>query len=139
MITREQAHDEAMRASIDSIAGYLQEALGQRLTAYAVGIKDPRTIGRWARGEQGQKPREATAQRLRGLFEITQLLLGRESPETVRAWLLGANPLLDDRAPVELLHQDDHPPVHRTAATDVDAGQGYRTVVSAAEEFVREA
>ena len=139
MITREQAHDEAMRASIDSIAGYLQEVLGQRITAYAIGVKDPRTIGRWARGDGAQRPREASALRLRGLFEITQLLLGRESTDTVRAWLMGANPLLDDRAPLELLHKDDHPPVHRTAATDTDAGSGYRTVVSAAEEFVRDA
>jgi hypothetical protein len=136
MITRDQAHRDAMRASIDSVAGRLQEVLGQRITAYAVGIKDPRTIGRWA-GDGGQKPREATEKRLRELFEITQILLGRETPETVRAWLMGSNPLLDDRSPLELLHSESQPPVHRTAATDANAG--YLTVASAAEDFVRDA
>lgn len=107
--------------------------LGQRITAYAVGIRDPRSIGRYARSEQA--PRSETAQRLRHLFEITQVLLARETPETVRAWMVGSHPLLDDRAPVELLHEDDHPPVDRTAGADTRTG--YLSVVSAAEEFVR--
>jgi len=122
-----------VRADIASIAERLQDMLGQRLSAYAVGVKDPRTIGRYARREQD--PREDTAQRLRNLFEITQVLLARETPETVRAWLLGAHPLLEDRAPIELLHLDDCPPVERTASTDARAG--YLSVVTAAEEFVR--
>jgi hypothetical protein len=135
MTTRERAHREAMRASIASIAGRLQEMLGQRITAYAVGIKDPRAIGRYAREQS--RPGPNTTKRLRELFEITQVLLARETAETVRAWLLGSHPLLEDRSPIELLHSEDHPPVQRTAATD--ANVGYLTVVSAAEEFVRSA
>jgi hypothetical protein len=34
-----------------------------------------------------------------------------------------------------LLHEDGHPPVERTAVTDVPTG--YVSVVSAAEEFVK--
>jgi hypothetical protein len=143
-MTRQEAFNEAIRTSIDSIAGRLQEYLGQKITAFAVGIKDPRTIGRWARNEQA--PREAQAARLRNLYSVTQLLLARETPETVRAWLLGANPLLDGRTPIDLLNKDDNPPVERTV--EVDAGkdgvegtghdEGYEAVVNAAEEFVRE-
>jgi hypothetical protein len=121
-----------MRTDIASIAARLQEVLGQRIVAYAVGVKDPRSVGRYARGDQ--KPHEETDQRLRQLHAIAQMLLTRETPETVRAWMLGANPLLEDRAPVELLHADDHPPVERTAADD--ARTGYVSVISAAEEFV---
>jgi Protein of unknown function (DUF2384) len=137
-MTRDEAFHEAMRTSIDSIAGRLQEVLGQKITAYAIGVKDPRTIGRWARTEQS--PRESQETRLRALFSVTQLLQARESPETVRAWLLGANPLLDGRTPVELLHEDDRPPVARTATIDAAGhdGDGYGAVFSAAEEFVRE-
>lgn len=145
---RERAHREAIRASIESIAERLQDMLGQQMTAFAVGIKDPRTIGRYARGESAPWPK--TEKRLRELFEITQVLLARETPETVRAWLLGSHPLLEDQSPIELLHADDTPPVQRTASTDANQGHietpsgvaersGYLTVVSAAEEFVRAA
>jgi hypothetical protein len=136
---RERAHRESMRANIDSIAERLQDMLGQQITAFAVGIKDPRTIGRYARGEA--KPRAGTEKRLRELFEITQVLLARETPETVRAWLLGSHPLLEDQSPIELLHADDMPPVRRTASTDAGHSErsGYQSVVSAAEQFVRAA
>jgi hypothetical protein len=133
MTARERAHREAVRAEISAIAGRLQDVLGQRITAYAIGISDPRTIGRYGRGEQ--RPQPPTAQRLRQLYEIVQVLLARETAETVRAWLLGSHPLLENRAPVELLHEDGHPPVERTAVTDVPTG--YVSVVSAAEEFVK--
>src|SRR4051794_16356339 len=116
MTTRQRAHREAVRASVAAIAERLQELLGQRLTAYAVGIKEPRAIGRYARAEQD--PRPETEQRLRHLYEITQVLLARETPETVRAWMLGSHPLLEDQAPIELLHADNHPPVQRTANSD---------------------
>jgi hypothetical protein len=135
MTARERAHREAMRTSIDQIAERLQDMLGQQITAYAVAVKDPRSIGRYSRGES--TPRLEAQQRLRNLYEITQVLLARETPETVRAWLLGSHPLLEDQAPVELLHADNRPPVERTASAD--ARTGYLSVVNAAEEFVRSA
>jgi hypothetical protein len=101
------------------------------MTAYSVGVKDPRSIGRYAKGDQ--TPRREVDHRLRQLYEVIQMLLARETSETVRAWLLGANPLLEDRSPLELLHEDDHFPVERTAAADTKAG--YVSVVNAAEEF----
>lgn len=141
MSYRERAHREALRAEVPAIAERLQDMLGQRLTAFAVGVKDPRAIGKYARGTQ--EPRSETEQRLRGLYEIIQVLLARETPPTVRAWLLGSHPLLEDRSPIELLHEDDHPPVERTASSDigvsVEPRQGYLSVVNAAEEFVRAA
>ena len=98
--TREQAHRDAIRANIDSIAERLQEMLGQQITAFAVGVKDPRAIGRYARGEAA--PRQNTATRLRQLYEITQVLLARDTPETIRAWLLGSHPMLEDQSPIEI-------------------------------------
>jgi hypothetical protein len=133
MSARERAHREATRTPVSAIAQRLQEILGQRITAYAVGVRDPRAIGRYAR--EDQKPREDTELRLRQVYEIAQVLLVRETPETVRAWLLGSHPLLQDRSPIELLHEEDHPPVERTASADT----GYLSVMSAAEEFSRSA
>lgn len=134
-VVRESAHVDAVRADISTVAARLQEVLGQRLTAYAVRTKDPRAIGKWARGEQ--EPHPDTAQRLRNVYEVTQVLASRESAETIRAWMLGAHPLLGDRAPLELLHEDDPSPVERTASSD--ARSGYVSVVNAADAFVQHA
>lgn len=136
---RQKAHREARSASIASIAARLQDMLGQRLTAYAVGLKDPKTIGRYARGDN--PPRDEKDERLRNLFEVTQVLLHKETPETVRAWMVGAHPLLEDQAPIELLHSDIRPPVERTAATDSGLSEraGFLSVVNLAEEFAQAA
>src|ERR1700685_282263 len=90
--TRTRARDEATRASIEAISQRLEETLGQQMAAYAVGVRDPRALGRYARGERA--PVLETEKRLRQLFEITQMLLARETPETLRAWMLGSHPSL---------------------------------------------
>jgi len=131
MTARTQAHHDALRLEISSIAEKLQDTLGQQITAFAVGLKDPRAIGKYARGEN---PKEATKKRLRELYVIVQVLLARETAETVRAWMIGAHPLLEDRAPAELLHEANSAPVERTATSD--ARSSYQSVVLAAEDFV---
>jgi hypothetical protein len=135
MTDRQRAHREAMRTEVPLVAQRLQDVLGQRITAYAVGVKDPRSIGRYAKGEQ--RPGPPTEHRLRQLYQIVQMLLARESSETVRAWFLGSHPLLEDRSPIELLHEDDHFPVERTAAADTRPG--YLSVVNAAADFAQSA
>jgi hypothetical protein len=109
----EQAHQQAVREDIARIAQFLQETLGQKLTAYAAGVKDPKAIGKYARGDHA--PREETEARLRNVFRVTQLLLTGDSPATVRAWMIGSNPQLDDDAPIELLHETQVRPVLRAA------------------------
>lgn len=138
MTMRERAHREAMQLSLAAVAEKLQDILGQQLTAYAVGLKDPRAIGKYARGDV-KKPRGDVDVRLRHLYVITQILTTRDTAETVRAWMIGANPLLEDRAPVELLHEENHKPVARTAAAETQPRllkvETYRTVLDAAESF----
>lgn len=114
MSVLEQAHREAVRLPIATLAEKLQEMLGQRLTAYAVAIKDPKSIGKYARGDG--KPREEPERRLRELFQIC-FVLG-EPADVVRAWMIGSNPLLDDQAPIEVLREGALHPVMRTAQSD---------------------
>lgn len=114
--TIEQVHRLAVSEEIATVAQSLQETLGQRLVAFAVGIKDPKAIGKYA---TGRHPRADTEARLRDLYRITRLLLSEETPATTRAWMIGANPQLEDVAPIEALHE------RRTAA-----------VMRAAEAFV---
>jgi hypothetical protein len=130
---RERAHREATQLTLAQVAERLQDILGQELPAYAIGVKDPRIIGKYARGKV-KTPARATEARLRQLYVITQILMTRETAETVRAWMIGAHPLLEDRAPIELLHEEKYEPVERTAQAE-SPSPAYRSVVEAAEVF----
>ncbi len=95
------AHQEATRASVAVMAGELQTLLGQRLTAAMAGVRDPKAVGAWARGER--EPQAATERNLRNAYGIARFLLQVETPQTVRSWFVGMNPQLDDAAPAEIL------------------------------------
>lgn len=92
-----RAHERTVRTTDAEKATFLQELVGQKLTALMTGIDDPKAVGKWARGERA--PRGVVAQRLRDAFQVATLLALGESPQTARSWLIGMNPLLGDRAP----------------------------------------
>ncbi len=77
--------------------------LSRRLTAYIAGVRDGKTVTRWASGEVTEIRNYETEQRLRTAYEITHLLLAEESPRTVRAWFIGLNPQIDDTPPAEAI------------------------------------
>lgn len=104
MALDQEIHRRTTRLGVSTIVGSLQDILGQRLVAVIAGVSDAKAVGKWARGER--TPHPDTEQRLRSAFQIVQLLLERESTETVRAWLVGMNPDLDDQAPALVLHED---------------------------------
>lgn len=99
-----QAHKRSVTFTIDDIAGFLQENLGQKLVAYMARIADAKTVGKWAAGTQ--KPRPDAESRLRAAFQIFHLLQSEESPHTVRAWFIGMNPQLDDESPAQAIRED---------------------------------
>ena len=41
---------EATVTDVPHIAEYLQQTLGQRMTAYLAGVSDAKMVGRWIRG-----------------------------------------------------------------------------------------
>lgn len=104
MALEQEIHGRTTRLNVSMIVGSLQDVLGQRLVAVIGGVSDAKAVGKWARGERSPHP--DTEQRLRNTFQIVQLLLERESAETVRAWFVGMNPDLDDQAPALVLGQD---------------------------------
>lgn len=105
VLDREQrAHREAVRMGTADIAKYLQDTLGQKLTAYIAGVKDHKAVGQWADGTRA--PQDAAEHRLREVFRIFHLLQEAESPHTVRAWFVGLNPQLDDESPATALSED---------------------------------
>ena len=91
----------SVSVDIAGVAGFLQETLGQRLTAELAGVDDPKTVGHWAKGDQA--PRAESEKRLRSAFQIFHFLQAEESPHTVRAWFVGLNPQLEDESPAEAI------------------------------------
>lgn len=82
----------------------LRSSLGAPLTAALMGAGSVARVNAWI---DGQVPIDShVEQRLRSAYEVTQTLLAVESTEVVRAWLLGMNPQLDDRAPASVLAED---------------------------------
>jgi hypothetical protein len=100
----EQAHRQSVNASVSEVASFLQDLLSRRLVAYVAGVKDGKTVTRWASGEV-TGVRQESEQRLRTAYEIAQLLIQFDSPRIVRAWFIGLDPQLDDVSPAEAIHE----------------------------------
>ncbi len=101
----QHAHRQAMTASVQELSRLLQEVLSRRLTAYIAGVQDAKTVTRWANGAVLEIRDYAAEQRLRTAYEIVQMLLVEESPQTVRAWFIGLNPQIGDTPPAEAISE----------------------------------
>ncbi len=99
-----QVHRLAIETSVPDIASTLQDVLSRRLVAYVVGVKDAKTVSRWAGGEVSTV-RHESEKRLRVAFEIAQLLLQFDSPQVVKAWFIGLNPQLGDVSPADTIRE----------------------------------
>jgi hypothetical protein len=102
-----QIERTAQIANVAEIAASLQGHLGQRVTAYLSGVKDPKMVGRWARGSV--KPREVAELRLRAAYPAAELLVDVYGPDTARAWFFGTNARLGGEAPAYLLRHGEPP------------------------------
>ncbi len=101
-------NDQVYRASVvtplSEIARTLEQVLSRRLTAVIVGLKDGKTIARWAAGDTQEIRSEDTEQRLRMTYQIVLLLLhSQDSQQTIKAWFIGLNPQLGDVSPAEAI------------------------------------
>lgn len=93
--------------SLSEVASYLQEHLGQKLTAFLGGVGDPKTVGRWASGKI--RPPFSREVRLRSAYDAARLIVDQIGDETARAWFLGTSSFLDHTAPAVVLHDAKTP------------------------------
>ncbi len=100
----ENAYRQSVQTPVSDIATFLQEWLSPRLSAYVVGVKDTKTVARWAKGEVTDL-RQSNEEKLRTAYAIAQLLMQYDSPQTVRAWFIGLNPQLGDVSPAETIRK----------------------------------
>jgi hypothetical protein len=118
----EQVSDEAALLPIQEIVAYLQDHLGQRMTAYISGVKDPKMVARWI--SRQNLPRDESQIRLREGYQATRLLVDAYGDETAKAWLFGSNAELDSQAPAYMLRQ-------------ARSWEDLRSIVPAARAFAR--
>ncbi len=97
----EAAHKRSVSVPADQQAQYVQQVLGGRLAAAALGIKDTRTLQSWGRGNAIKGPDQQ--HRLQALYRATVALCEAFSPAVAAAFLRGSNPALDGRAPMLVL------------------------------------
>ena len=102
----EYAHKQSVRVPADEQAQVVQQVLGSRLAAAALGLKDTRTLSSWARG--GPIRSGEGEHRLQVLFRVVTAVSGAFSPAVAAAFLRGSNPTLGDQAPMIVLA--DSPP-----------------------------
>jgi len=103
----DQAHRASLVTPFSEIVRYLQDLLSRRLTAVIAGVKDGKTIARWAAGETADMRGPEKELRLRTAFQIAYMLLqSSDSPQTVKAWFMGLNPQLGDTSPAEAIRED---------------------------------
>ncbi len=106
--SRPRRNRERQRAlSLPEVARYLQEHLGQKLTAFLTGVSDPKTVGRWAAGKV--QPPFTREVRLRSAHDAARLIVDQIGDETARAWFLGTSSFLDYTAPAVVLHEAETP------------------------------
>jgi hypothetical protein len=90
-------------------AGFLQDTLGQRMTAaYLGGLNDVKQIGRY-RKPDGPTPTPQVELRLRESYKVVRMLLDCYDQATTRNWLFGTNSRLDDQAPIGVLRNGKVP------------------------------
>jgi hypothetical protein len=113
----ETAHRSATELQPAPLAAELQSVLGQKLVAFAIGDRHPKTVGRYARAER--EPSDDALKQLVDLYTIVNVLEHGMRRETVRSWMLGANPRLKGKAPIEVFHDGRTQDVLRAAHTFV--------------------
>lgn len=108
----------------DEMAAFLQEHLGQKLTAYLAGIKDAKAVGQWA--QRRADPSAIVRERLRAAYHVTALFAATYGERAAQGWFFGTNAALDDQAPAATL---------RTAETPEEIAR----IVPLARAFIRSA
>lgn len=97
----EEIQRESQITTVTKIADYLQETLGQKMTAYISGLNTPKTVGNWAAGRS--TPRDMAEIRMRHAFTAVKIIVDTYGVETAKAWLFGTNTRLHDEAPAYVL------------------------------------
>lgn len=93
------SHAASTRLGIHDVVRQLCSHLGPSLVATLANVNDPKLPHKRARPD-GPEPRYELYQRLLAAHRAWTMLSWADNDHVARAWFIGANPRLDERAPV---------------------------------------
>ena len=94
-----EAHRKAVNASLQEMASNLIDVLGRVVVAGIVGVRNPKTVSRWANGDVESVRDRYSEERLLALHQIVTLMQEQEANATIRAVVIGMSPVLNDSSP----------------------------------------
>lgn len=118
--TRNDIYNDATRMDIHDLVRELNENLGTTVVQTMAGVKDRTSPHKWAKPD-GPAPRPEAEGRLRLGYRVWKTMERGDGRNVALAWLMGANPYLDEELPILYIQQ------HRG-----------REVISAAEAYVND-
>jgi hypothetical protein len=114
-----KAHAITIRMDIREVIRQLNGHLGATLVATLAGVSDRKLPYRWAKPD-GPIPGDEAQQRLLTAHRIWLALAKNEADHAVRAWFIGANPVLDETPPVMALRAGETRDVLKAADAFID-------------------
>ncbi|MGO4587932.1 hypothetical protein [Paenarthrobacter sp. 2TAF44] len=118
--TRNEIYRDTTRMNIHDLVRELNENVGTTVVQSMAGVKDRTSPFKWAK-PNGPDPRPEVEARLRLGHRVWKTLVMAEGKHVALSWLMGANPRLDEEAPILYIQQ-----------------QRTREVIGAAEAFVND-
>src|SRR3954466_6291430 len=100
----QRSHSEVAQANVGELARRLVMHLGPTLVATLSGVRSRQMPHRWAQPDGPQPSPDAQA-RMKAAHRVWELIRSTEGDDIARAWLIGANPYLNEQAPVLALRQ----------------------------------
>jgi len=113
-------HRATSKISNADLVAALTKVLGTKIVAFMVDV-DTATISRWRSGAT-TKINPEKEQGLRAAYQAMRHIEPHDDQSTVRAWFIGMNPQLDDRSPVEHIHEGNLRAVLAAARAFVTGG-----------------
>ncbi|MHA3685386.1 hypothetical protein ACXR2T_15145 [Leucobacter sp. HY1910] len=101
------AYKQALALSDQEVTRRLIDALGGTLVSVLAGAKDTKAAHKWAR-EDGAKPRDEAAKRLRFAYDQWNRLSEAEGEHVARVWFIGANPWLEYDTPIQAIREGQY-------------------------------
>lgn len=98
------AHSQTTTQDIHETTRQLVSQLGMTAVSFLAGAKDRAQASKWQRAD-GPEPRQEAAQRLMAAHRAWQMVATTENDYVARNWFIGANPRLDELAPIEALRE----------------------------------
>jgi hypothetical protein len=118
--TRNEIYQDTTRMNIHDLVRELNENVGAVVVQTMAGVKDRTSPYKWAKPD-GPEPRQDIVDRLRLGYRVWKTVAMADGKHVALAWLMGANPRLEENLPVLYIQQ-----------------QRSREVIGAAEAFVND-